>query len=49
MLPNPPTEVETANIPIPPGRENLVEELREEISEEADKVGEQIDFNNFAF
>ena len=49
MLPNPPTEVETANIPIPPGRENLVEELREEISEEADTVGEQIDFNNFAF
>ena len=29
MLPNPPTDVETANIPIPPGREDLVEDLRE--------------------
>ena len=43
------TEVETADIPVPAGSETLVEDLRDEIEEEADVVGEQIDFNNFAF
>ena len=43
------TEVETADIPVPAGSEDLVEDLRDDIEEEADVVGEQIDFNNFAF
>ena len=43
------TEVETADIPVPAGSETLVEDLRDDIEEEADVVGEQIDFNNFAF
>lgn len=49
MLPNQPNEVETNAIPVPPGQEPLVEDLRQQIDSEADMVGEQRDFNDFAF
>ena len=49
MLPNMPNEVETNDIPVPPGQEPLVEDLREQIDNEADMVGDQRDFNDFAF
>ena len=49
MLPNQPNEVETNDIPVPQGQEPLVEDLRQQIDSEADMVGEQRDFNDFAF